>query len=58
MLENFVDDWEALLEESPERTIGWKRRLAYCLQDATNLGQSEILLTLIDRNRNVIVVFY
>ncbi len=49
MLEKFEnDDWEKLIQVLPSRTIGWKRRLAYCLHDSSDLKQLEILLVLID----------
>ena len=44
-VENYV--WDADKTE-PKRTIGWKRRLAYCLHDFGDLKQLEILLVLID----------
>ena len=49
MLEKFKDcDWDALLIELPDRTVGWKRRLAYCLHDSGDLRQLELLLILAD----------
>jgi len=49
MMKKFQDkDWESMLHELPKTTIGWKRRLAYCLHDANNLKELEILLELID----------
>lgn len=49
MLQKFEDeDWETLLQVLPGRTIGWKRRLAYCLHDSDDLKQLETLLALID----------
>lgn len=49
MLQNFDNnDWESLIQELPKRTIGWKRRLAYCLHDSNDLKQLETLLVLID----------
>jgi len=49
MLQKFQeDDWNMMLMELPNATIGWKRRLAYCLNDANNKKHLEILLILID----------
>lgn len=49
MIEKFEEsDWDALFIELPNRTIGWKRRLAYCLNDFDNLRQLELLLILAD----------
>lgn len=49
MLQKFENnDWESLLQVLPKRTIGWKRRLAYCLHDSGDLRQLETLLVLID----------
>lgn len=41
-------DWEALREELPKKTIGWKRRLSYCLHDSTDIRGLEVLLILIN----------
>ena len=44
MLHKFKNhDWESLLHMLPNRTIGWKRRLAYCLHDSSDLKQLETL---------------
>lgn len=49
MLQKFEsNDWESLIQVLPKRTIGWKRRLAYCLNDSNDLKQLETLLILID----------
>lgn len=49
MLQSFEnDDWEYLFQKLPKKTIGWKRRLAYCLHDSNDLKQLEVLLMLID----------
>ena len=53
MLQKFGNnDWESLIQVLPERTIGWKRRLAYCLDDSENLKQLETLLLLTDTDDN------
>ena len=53
MLQQFGNnDWEELIQVLPERTIGWKRRLAYCLDDSENLKQLETLLLLTDTDDN------
>ncbi|MDE7207200.1 MAG: hypothetical protein K2N90_08615 [Lachnospiraceae bacterium] len=47
MLQKFGDnDWDALIQVLPERTTGWKRRLAYCFNDSDDLKQLETLLVL------------
>lgn len=49
MLQEFQnDDWEALIEALPKKTIGWKHRLAYCLNDSEDCRQLEVLLTFLD----------
>lgn len=47
MLEKFLgEDWIQLKNSLLSRSIGWKRRLAYCLHD-NNLHELEILLELV-----------
>lgn len=47
MLNHFNDrDWMALREACPSRTIGWKKRLAYCLHDGSSIVQFQLLLLL------------
>ncbi len=49
MICKFEDnDWKALLEAVPERTIEWQRRLAYCMHDGNDLNQLKILLNLVE----------
>lgn len=49
MLRKFeVSDWESLRQALPERSNGWKCRLAYCLDEPGERKQLEILLALID----------
>lgn len=49
MLQDFTEeDWNVLSLNLPVKSIGWKRRLAYCLHDGENIKQLEILLELID----------
>lgn len=42
------EDWIVLLSNLTDKSIGWKRRLAYCLHDESDLNQLDILLKLID----------
>ena len=49
MLQKFEDsDWDLLKQALPERSNGWKCRLAYCLDEPDDRRQSEILLELAD----------
>lgn len=49
MLSEFkTNDWELLFKAVPERTIEWKKRLAYCLHDGDDINQLKILLELIE----------
>jgi len=49
MLSEFADnDWKTLLEAVPDRTIGWQRRLAYCMHDGNDLNQLKVLLNLVE----------
>lgn len=49
MLQKFQNnDWQVLMEALPKRTIGWKRRLAYCLNDSSDLNQLETLFILVN----------
>ncbi|KEQ23187.1 hypothetical protein [Paenibacillus tyrfis] len=41
-------DWEVLLNEISNKTVEWKRNLAYCLDDANNIYELRALLLLID----------
>lgn len=40
------NDWERLWAEMPERTVEWQKRLAYCMEDGTDLNQLKVLLKL------------
>ena len=42
------NDWEILLEVVPERPLEWKKRLAYCMHDKSDLNQLKVLLNLIE----------
>lgn len=42
------NDWKMLLEVVPERPLEWKKRLAYCMHDKSNLNQLKVLLNLIE----------
>lgn len=42
------DDWKVLLQTIPERTIEWRKRLAYCMHDKNNLNQLKVLLKLVE----------
>lgn len=49
MIQDFEkEDWMILLSDLTAKSIGWKRRLAYCLHDGSDLNQLDILLKLID----------
>ena len=49
MLQKFDDiDWDLLKQALPERSNGWKCRLAYCLGKPDDLRHLEILLALVD----------
>ena len=49
MLEAFQDaDWQELAGCLTERTDGWKKRLAYCLDDNTEPRQLDLLLRMAD----------
>lgn len=49
MLIGFDDnDWKMLLKSIPERTVNWKKRIAYCMHDGNNLNQLMVLLRLVD----------
>lgn len=38
------EDWMVLFANLTDKSIGWKRRLAYCLHDGSDSNQLEILL--------------
>lgn len=40
------DDWKILLETLSERQTEWKKRLAYCMHDKSDLNQLKVLLSL------------
>lgn len=42
------EDWNQLKEQLEERSLGWRRRLAYCLHDSENLNEIIILSHLIE----------
>lgn len=46
------EDWDILVKELPQKTVAWKRRLAYCLHNPNDLKQLEVLLILIDTDDN------
>ncbi len=49
MLSQFIEeDWKQLKEQLSNRSLGWKRRLGYCLHDYESLKEIEILCELID----------
>lgn len=49
MLQKFENsDWESLLQELPQKSVGWKCRLAYCLHDPESMKQLEVLLMLLE----------
>ncbi len=49
MIQDFEkEDWMVLLSDLAAKSIGWKRRLAYCLHDGSDLNQLDILLKLIN----------
>lgn len=51
LLESFSEeDWEFLVNEFEDKTLGWRKRLAYCMDDKHNLHQLTILLTLLQDN--------
>lgn len=53
MLYEFEEnDWEILSEVVFERTIEWKKRLAYCMHDKNDLNQLRVLLDLVDTDDN------
>lgn len=39
------NDWKMLLEVVSERTVEWKKRLAYCMHDKSDFNQLRVLLT-------------
>lgn len=41
-------DWDILFSEISNKTTGWKRSLAYCLDDANNINELRALFMLID----------
>lgn len=41
-------DWDVLLNEISNKTMGWKHSLAYCLDDANNINELRALFMLID----------
>lgn len=49
MLSRFSeDDWNQLRKQLEERSLGWKRRLAYCLHDSENSNEIIVLSDLIE----------
>ena len=42
------NDWKMLLEVIPERPLEWKKRLAYCMHDKSDLNRLKVLLNLIE----------
>ena len=43
------DDWKILLETLSERQTEWKKRLAYCMHDKSDLNQLKVLLSLAEQ---------
>lgn len=53
MLHEFDDnDWKTLSRSIPDKTVEWKKRLAYCLHDESNLNQLTVLLRLVDTDNS------
>lgn len=49
MLSQFSgDDWKQMKEQLEEHSLGWKRRLAYCLHDSEDLNEIIVLSHLIE----------
>lgn len=53
MLDKFDNnDWKTLLRSMPERTVEWKKRLAYCMNNGSDLNQLTVLLKLADTDND------
>jgi len=49
MLEKFSEEnWNELLKNLNNKTVEWKKRLAYCLHDENSLWQLKVLIELLD----------
>ena len=48
-------DWLSLEQALPQRSIEWKCRLAYCLDDGNNMHQLTVLLLLSDTENSELI---
>lgn len=45
-------DWDVLLVEINSKSLSWKRKFAYCLEDNRNINELSALLLMVNTNDN------